>query len=58
MNRNLIAVKLSKEQNCLEFIFKENKTLIQKATKERHSVARVFNHLNLNKRRSKINTFK
>ena len=41
-------MKLSKDENCLEFILKEKKTLIKKASKECHSVARLCNRMNLN----------
>ena len=51
-------MKLSKEPNSLEFILKENKTLIKKASKECHRVARLCNDMNLNNKRSKISTFK
>ena len=49
----LLGIHLEGKQN-FDFYMRK---LIEKANKECHTVARVCNHMNLNKRRSKINTF-
>ena len=62
MNSNLIAMNSILKRAKLLGIHLEGKQnfdfymrkLIEKANKECHTVARVCNHMNLNKRRSKI----